>query len=57
MVLLLSFFSTGLLAKTYPVEQTRIEQFFPGVVISKATGPYPGRDRTLLMKFEQADRL
>ena len=43
MVLLLSFFSTGLLAKTYPVEQTRIEQFFPGVVISKATGPYQVR--------------
>ena len=49
MVLLLSFFSTGLLAKTYPVEQTRIEQFFPGVVISKATGPYPGREHTLLV--------
>ena len=37
--------SLSLSAKTYPVEQTRIEQFFPGAVISKASGPY--RVRTL----------
>lgn len=37
--------SLSVSAKTYPVEQTRIEQFFPGAVISKASGPY--RVRTL----------
>ena len=31
--------SLSLTAKTYPVEQTRIEQFFPGAIISKASGP------------------
>ncbi len=38
--------SLSLTAKTYPVEQTRIEQFFPGAIISKASGPYQVRTLT-----------
>ncbi len=38
--------SLSLTAKTYPVEQTRIEQFFPGAVLSKASGPYQVRTLT-----------
>ncbi len=38
--------SLSLTAKTYPVEQTRIEQFFPGAVLSRASGPYQVRTLT-----------